>query len=448
MAKKYIPNGSCLICDKGSTPTKLMVTNHNNTKIYGEFLASEADAKLGQNILPFGSCSLKNGSPCTFSPLYWDKCNKDVKVNGYKLVFEDAKLLCSQGGKISVSMTASSGANTIQFGLTGMGFGINNWIDYNKTIDVIQRGIVYDVEAGKLDLVRSNSSSDYRRHGNYGEMRDDIFHRANGWDDIRQKHPLVDIDTSLDRGIDGARHRNGVYKVTDGKYGGAQAGNPSYGRQLSDSWVNHHIDNGAISDPDHARRMRQANNNGTLTREQIHTKPDGTLTAKPQGNDGYSLNQNRQLDYPETRSQRLATSVRSSISNSAPMQALSNSNMSQNIRNSNAAVQANEFLWRNSDQIAKYGKVVGRGAVVVGVAMDAYSIGTAYAEEGEFGEKTQAATGSAVGAMAGGWAGAEIGALIGTAICPGIGTVVGGIVGGVIGGLAGSSFGKALAGWF
>ena len=42
---------------------------------------------------------------------------------------------------------------------------------------------------------------------------------------------------------------------------------------------------------------------------------------------------------------------------------------------------------------------------------DISSVGTAYAEEGEFGEKTQAATGSALGGMAGGWAGAEIGAL-------------------------------------
>ena len=130
------------------------------------------------------------------------------------------------------------------------------------------------------------------------------------------------------------------------------------------------------------------------------------------------------------------------------MQSLANSNFSQGVRNSDAAKSANDFLWRNADDVARVGKVAGRGLAVVGVAADSYSIYSSYQEEGGFGEKTQAATGSAAGGMAGGWAGAQAGALIGTAIAPGVGTVVGGVVGGVIGGIAGSSLGKAIAGWF
>jgi len=35
------------------------------------------------------------------------------------------------------------------------------------------------------------------------------------------------------------------------------------------------------------------------------------------------------------------------------------------------------------------GKVVGKGLIVVGIAMEAANIYNAYQEEGEFGEKTQ-----------------------------------------------------------
>ena len=85
-----------------------------------------------------------------------------------------------------------------------------------------------------------------------------------------------------------------------------------------------------------------------------------------------------------------------------------------------------------------------KGAIVVGIAIDAYSIYSAYNEEGEFGDKTQQATGSAIGGAAGGWAGAELGAIIGTAICPGVGTLIGVVVGGIAGGILGSMGGSAL----
>ena len=120
------------------------------------------------------------------------------------------------------------------------------------------------------------------------------------------------------------------------------------------------------------------------------------------------------------------------------------------IPNSKAATKANDFLWKTSQAIDDMpvlkttGKVVGKGAIVVGIAIDAYSIYSAYNEEGEFGDKTQQATGTAIGGAAGGWAGAELGAIIGTAICPGVGTLIGGLVGGIAGGILGSMGGSAL----
>lgn len=66
--------------------------------------------------------------------------------------------------------------------------------------------------------------------------------------------------------------------------------------------------------------------------------------------------------------------------------------------------KANDALWSFTQiiddipAIKTAGKVLGKGAVVGGVVMGGYSIYSAYEEEGEFGNKTQQATGSARGA--------------------------------------------------
>ena len=74
---------------------------------------------------------------------------------------------------------------------------------------------------------------------------------------------------------------------------------------------------------------------------------------------------------------------------------------------------------------------IGKAAVVLGVAMDAYTIFTAAPNE----------RGKAIGGVAGGWAGAAGGAAIGSAICPGVGTVIGGLIGGFAGGWGGELLG-------
>ena len=90
-AKKYIPDNCTLVCDKGQFPTQIRVTHSNNCRLYGELFVTEADIVPNVNILPFGICSLTH-KPCCFNPWYWDKCAAGVKVNGHKLVFEDARL--------------------------------------------------------------------------------------------------------------------------------------------------------------------------------------------------------------------------------------------------------------------------------------------------------------------------------------------------------------------
>lgn len=103
-------------------------------------------------------------------------------------------------------------------------------------------------------------------------------------------------------------------------------------------------------------------------------------------------------------------------------------------------------------------KPLGRAAVVVGAALDGFSLAKEVQASRKTGDWSNTAQEGA--RIAGGWTGAVVGAkaagsagaAIGTLIAPGIGTVVGGAVGGLIGGavgyIAGSSVGSTIAGWF
>ena len=103
-------------------------------------------------------------------------------------------------------------------------------------------------------------------------------------------------------------------------------------------------------------------------------------------------------------------------------------------------------------------KPLGRAAVVVGAALDGFSLAREVQTSRKTGDWSNTAQEGA--RIAGGWTGAVVGAkaagsagaAIGTLIAPGIGTVVGGAVGGLIGGavgyIAGSSVGSTIAGWF
>lgn len=462
--KKYIPDNSWLTCDKGANPIKIKVTHNNNSYLYGEKLVSEMDMVPGENVDSFGSCSLCGS--CAFDPVYWDKCNQGVKVNSYKLVFEDANLLCKKGGKIKVDFTVpasmKNGESDFFAGWTPLGGATANampWLNYKDVIDYNQRGVIYDVENGKISL---NQGNDQRLKANYGEMKDNVYHREQGWRDIRSKPPEMNINAPMEHGIDGAYNKGDIYKTTDGKYGTSRLGNTNNGKQLSQSWVDNHIRNSGINSRD-AEAMRRANNNGTLQREVIYTDKNEAgriregLSSETHNNNGNKATrgQYETLEMkPTSKANNLINSARSSVRNSKPIQSLANSSLSKAVQSSTAANKANNALWKATQFVeakpvlSTTGKVVGRGLIVVGIALEGYNVYETYQQEGGFGTETKKATGGAVGSVALGWAGAEVGAIIGTAICPGVGTVIGGVVGGAIGAIAGSSVGKWIGSWF
>ena len=421
MAKKYIPNKSWLTCDKGEMPTQITVTHNNRASIYGEELASEADVIPGENILPFGKCSI-TGNPCAFAPIYWDKCNKGVKVNGFKLVFDDAKLLCQQGGKIKVDFDVPYGSILIGggYGLLNIVPNISNManVDAIMSIDNLKWSQIYG--KGTFSDGRSLSS-----------LVNKITRM--GSNPYTQMPPLKVVQMS-DGSITSLDHRRGIAAIEAGANEvpvsikkGSDLIPPDEAIQYkvtkSEQAKILGVEKDAIPKTyEEAVKYRSAGQGKKFPVEGSSTKP-------------YAKNPSLK---PPSKANKLIGKVTQSISDTK---------FSQGIRNSSQAMKANAFLAQNADQIAKVGKVVGKGAVVVGIAIDAFMIGSAYNEEGKFGDKTQQATGSAVGGAAGAWAGAELGAIIGTAICPGIGTVIGGVIGAIGGGLIGSGAGSALVDW-
>ena len=109
MAKKYIPEGSWLACDKGTCPSSFRISHNNNTNIYGSKLASEADLLPFFNIKPMGICTVLFGS-CMPAVLKWDDPQDGVSVNGHRLLKEDSTCQCVVGGKIKIYFDRASAA--------------------------------------------------------------------------------------------------------------------------------------------------------------------------------------------------------------------------------------------------------------------------------------------------------------------------------------------------
>jgi len=80
----------------------------------------------------------------------------------------------------------------------------------------------------------------------------------------------------------------------------------------------------------------------------------------------------------------------------------------------------------------------GKLAIPIAISLDAYTIYSAYKEDGN---KIGSGTTRAIGSSLGGWGGAIAGAMIGAAVGGPIGAVIGGIIGGIIG----SGLGEAIA---
>ena len=106
MAKKYVPEGAFLACNKGTSPSTLRVSNHKNTTIYGVPMATELDLLPFFNLKPMGICTSPakwlTGITCLPTTLKWEQPKDGVKINGSRMLLEDSFCNCIFGGKINI----------------------------------------------------------------------------------------------------------------------------------------------------------------------------------------------------------------------------------------------------------------------------------------------------------------------------------------------------------
>lgn len=108
MAKKYVPAGVFLTCDKGTLPATLNVTFNAFTTINGQNLATDLDMAPGANIPPMGVCSMTK-MPCVFLPTTpWSPVKSDVQLGKGHPLLEDSKLQCAALGRIGIHFSMAA----------------------------------------------------------------------------------------------------------------------------------------------------------------------------------------------------------------------------------------------------------------------------------------------------------------------------------------------------
>ncbi|RZL14412.1 MAG: DUF4280 domain-containing protein [Hymenobacter sp.] len=102
MAKKYVPAGVFLTCDKGTLPTTLNVVFNARTVFHGQNVATDLDMVPQTNIPSMGVCSVSKG-PCLLVPAgKWSPVKDDVQLGSGHPLLEDSQLRCGLTGCISI----------------------------------------------------------------------------------------------------------------------------------------------------------------------------------------------------------------------------------------------------------------------------------------------------------------------------------------------------------
>lgn len=101
--QEYVCDGALCRCDKGSLPSQLRVLTNQTVQLQGKLMATHLD-KL---FMPFGTCLVKNNTPCVPALLLWEKVHEKVSVGpgrGHPLL-EKSTIKCALGGTVSVVST-------------------------------------------------------------------------------------------------------------------------------------------------------------------------------------------------------------------------------------------------------------------------------------------------------------------------------------------------------
>jgi hypothetical protein len=111
VGQELVCNGAICRCDKGALPSPLQVTSQQSNFLQGKLVATSLD----KNFLPFGTCALKNNTPCLPAPLLWQDTFELVQVlsPASHPLLEKSTIRCAVGGQISI-------VNTLQMAVPGL----------------------------------------------------------------------------------------------------------------------------------------------------------------------------------------------------------------------------------------------------------------------------------------------------------------------------------------
>lgn len=143
--KHFVIQKGKAICNKGSSFPSFKVSSHNkhywndsgNSDVY--LAVTEDDTKFTPSSASFGSCALKRGKPCKFSPVgKWTKTYDKVSIMGKKPVIEGSELMCSVGGKIKVlqhGQSASVSKSNVESADQDIQEELDPMMDMNELLD-------------------------------------------------------------------------------------------------------------------------------------------------------------------------------------------------------------------------------------------------------------------------------------------------------------------------
>jgi len=159
MAKKYVPDGACLVCNKGVGFGRLKVTNHKNVSIYGDKSATEGDKVTNLNIPSLGICSITR-SACKPVPTRWSGAQQGVTIGPYRKLLEDSKLGCAIGGQISIYFSVPSALMAIRHNVgeeagkkaQGLGARIDDWFKHKFDQQEKANNLLPDATARNFSL--------------------------------------------------------------------------------------------------------------------------------------------------------------------------------------------------------------------------------------------------------------------------------------------------------
>lgn len=113
MKKKYVQEGVFLVCDKGTTISRLKNLHYQEITLFNNTFATRKDKKLFVNFDMFGSCSTCNGCPCTAPVTDWTNITDGITIDGNELLLENSELPCAKGGNIKIFYTKQSATNAL-----------------------------------------------------------------------------------------------------------------------------------------------------------------------------------------------------------------------------------------------------------------------------------------------------------------------------------------------